>query len=166
MTLSRSTGVGKSRNRGAHETTGELLIFLDSNTLVTEGWLEPLLELVTREPTTIAVPHYDNINDPVSYEYLKTNLNLITGARTRTQTQTNTHADADTHTDIHCEASSSLSTVFKANSTTWNVVSESQENPYSRNCGCTSRVKSRDSITHWPFLTVVLCSLFQYSRGH
>ena len=72
-------GGGKARVRGVHESTAEYIIFLDTNTIVNAGWLEPLIDLVQREETSIAVPHYDNVNDPVSYEYSTTSTNLITG---------------------------------------------------------------------------------------
>ncbi len=75
-------GSGKARFRGAQEATATYIVFLDTNTIVNAGWLEPLLDLLTREETTIAVPHFDNINDPVSYEYTTTENNLITGTMT------------------------------------------------------------------------------------
>ena len=65
--------------KGVYESTAEYIVFLDTNTIVNTGWLEPLIDLVQKEETTIAVPHFDNVNDPVSYEYSTTSTNLITG---------------------------------------------------------------------------------------
>ena len=73
------TGSGKARMKGVYESTAEYIVFLDTNTIVNTGWLEPLIDLVQKEETTIAVPHFDNVNDPVSYEYSTTSTNLITG---------------------------------------------------------------------------------------
>jgi len=36
------------------------------------GWLEPLLDLLQKDPNTVAVPHYDLVHDPVSLAYKKT----------------------------------------------------------------------------------------------
>ena len=47
-------------------TATDTLVFLDHNVVVSKGWLEPLLDLLAKEPRVIAVPHYDQIPDPVT----------------------------------------------------------------------------------------------------
>ncbi|KAK2162412.1 hypothetical protein LSH36_99g04051 [Paralvinella palmiformis] len=61
--------MGASRMTGLKETKADTVIFLDTNVVVSKGWLEPLMGLLNTESNVIAVPHFDSINDPVSYEY-------------------------------------------------------------------------------------------------
>lgn len=81
MKLIRMTNrVGKAKSilRAVQESKTEELVFLDTNVICTEGWLQPLTELLRLESNAIAVPHYDSINNPISYEYVSTGWELLT----------------------------------------------------------------------------------------
>lgn len=52
----KRSGLIKARILGAVEATGDVLVFLDSHCEVTEGWLEPLLDPITRNPNVSTVP--------------------------------------------------------------------------------------------------------------
>ncbi|XP_035794256.1 putative polypeptide N-acetylgalactosaminyltransferase 9 [Anopheles albimanus] len=56
-------GLIQARILGAKNTSAPLLTFLDAHVECTTGWLEPLLEQVARNDTTIAVPLIDRIDD-------------------------------------------------------------------------------------------------------
>ncbi|XP_050093526.1 putative polypeptide N-acetylgalactosaminyltransferase 9 [Anopheles aquasalis] len=56
-------GLINARILGAKNTSAPLLTFLDAHVECTVGWLEPLLEQVARNDTTIAVPLIDRIDD-------------------------------------------------------------------------------------------------------
>lgn len=61
-------GLIRSRLIGAHEATGDIIIFLDSHIEVNIRWIEPLLDLVRHENSTLAVPVIDLINAD-TFEY-------------------------------------------------------------------------------------------------
>lgn len=46
----RNLGYAGSNNRGAAAATGELLVLLNSDLVLTPGWLEPMLSLLRRKP--------------------------------------------------------------------------------------------------------------------
>ena len=71
-------GVTRARLKGAASATAPVLVFLDTTVVCARGWLEPLLQLIAAEKSVIAVPHYDSINDPVSYDYKSTANSLVT----------------------------------------------------------------------------------------
>ncbi|XP_052873462.1 putative polypeptide N-acetylgalactosaminyltransferase 9 [Anopheles cruzii] len=56
-------GLIRARILGAKSTRAPLLTFLDAHVECTTGWLEPLLDQVDRNETTIAVPLIDRIDD-------------------------------------------------------------------------------------------------------
>eukprot|EP00041_Stephanoeca_diplocostata_P021582 m.504293 g.504293 ORF g.504293 m.504293 type:complete len:627 (+) comp21858_c0_seq3:312-2192(+) len=51
----------RARMQGAAAATGDVLVFLESRCEVNDGWLEPLLDRIRRQPKTIAVPIHDAI---------------------------------------------------------------------------------------------------------
>ena len=73
----RREGAIRARQSGVAVANGSVFVFLDTTVICNRGWLEPLLDAVAREPTSFAVPHYDNIHDPVSYEYRVTSPGLV-----------------------------------------------------------------------------------------
>jgi len=69
--LKERNGLIKARLSGARKATGTVLVFFDAHVEVTAGWLEPLLEVITLNRTTLAVPVIDTIDkDDFSYDRL------------------------------------------------------------------------------------------------
>ncbi|XP_076461624.1 polypeptide N-acetylgalactosaminyltransferase 5-like [Babylonia areolata] len=65
VTLVRSPtreGLIKARLLGLHHANTSVVVFLDSHCECFEGWLEPLLEPIARDPSTVTVPVIDAIN--------------------------------------------------------------------------------------------------------
>ena len=46
-----------------------MVVFLDSQTLVTPGWLEPLMDVLEADLNAVAVPHQDLVRDRVTLMY-------------------------------------------------------------------------------------------------
>ncbi|KAG5672039.1 hypothetical protein PVAND_002201 [Polypedilum vanderplanki] len=61
--LPERKGLIYARNIGASEAKSEILVFLDSHIECTKGWIEPLIDRVILNATTIAVPVIEIIND-------------------------------------------------------------------------------------------------------
>ncbi|XP_068913291.1 putative polypeptide N-acetylgalactosaminyltransferase 9 isoform X2 [Tenebrio molitor] len=61
-------GLIRARLLGAANAEGEVLTYLDSHCECTTGWLEPLLDRIARDPTTVVCPVIDVIDD-TSLEY-------------------------------------------------------------------------------------------------
>lgn len=59
---SKREGLIRARLVGAQQARGDILIFLDSHVEANIGWLEPLMETVVDNRTTIACPIIDLIN--------------------------------------------------------------------------------------------------------
>ncbi|XP_070490427.1 putative polypeptide N-acetylgalactosaminyltransferase 9 [Chironomus tepperi] len=56
-------GLIRARNRGAKYAKANILVFLDSHIECTNGWLEPLVDRIANNKTSIAVPVIEQIND-------------------------------------------------------------------------------------------------------
>ncbi|XP_030371654.1 putative polypeptide N-acetylgalactosaminyltransferase 13 [Scaptodrosophila lebanonensis] len=67
-----------SRNKGASIASGHYLIFLDSHCEVNDGWLEPLLDRLTRNARLAVSPVLDRIN-PQTLTYVHGNARLKGG---------------------------------------------------------------------------------------
>ncbi|XP_050669507.1 putative polypeptide N-acetylgalactosaminyltransferase 9 [Leptidea sinapis] len=82
VTLIRSRhriGLIKARIIGAENAVSPVVVFLDSHCECTEGWLEPLLERISQDPTVVASPIVDHIEGN-TFEYLPQSLdNLLIG---------------------------------------------------------------------------------------
>ena len=63
-------GLIRSRLAGAAAVTGDVIVFLDSHIEATEGWLEPLVDLISQNRTTVVTPVIDVIDDTTfKYNY-------------------------------------------------------------------------------------------------
>ncbi|KAH7962567.1 hypothetical protein HPB52_016948 [Rhipicephalus sanguineus] len=63
LRLSQREGLIRARLAGAKAALGEVVVFLDSHCEVHDGWLEPLVSVVSDDPTTIASPVITIINE-------------------------------------------------------------------------------------------------------
>ena len=55
LRLKKREGLIRARLAGAEEATGEVLIFLDSHCEAFTGWLEPLIDPISRNPNVSTV---------------------------------------------------------------------------------------------------------------
>ena len=56
-------GLIRARLKGAAIASGEVLVFLDSHCEAAEGWLEPLIDPIARNPNVSTVPLIEIIDD-------------------------------------------------------------------------------------------------------
>ncbi|KAK3603621.1 hypothetical protein CHS0354_017339, partial [Potamilus streckersoni] len=61
--LKERFGLIQARTAGFDASTGQVAIFLDSHSEATEGWLEPLLDRIARNNSTVVVPDVNIISD-------------------------------------------------------------------------------------------------------
>ena len=61
-------GLVRARLLGVNHATAPVLTFLDSHCECTQGWLEPLLDRIARNPSTVASPIIETIDDN-TFEY-------------------------------------------------------------------------------------------------
>ncbi|CAG9786599.1 unnamed protein product [Diatraea saccharalis] len=79
VVLKRATqreGLIRARIRATKDVTTPVVIFLDSHCECTIGWLEPLLDSIAQDPTTVTSPMVDDIHDS-TFEYMAQNTNEI-----------------------------------------------------------------------------------------
>eukprot|EP00043_Microstomoeca_roanoka_P025592 m.9198 g.9198 ORF g.9198 m.9198 type:complete len:520 (+) comp5660_c0_seq1:76-1635(+) len=62
--LPERSGLIRAKVYGAQQARGDVLLYLDSHCEVNDGWLEPLLDRIRRNPKTVAMP----IIDAIDYE--------------------------------------------------------------------------------------------------
>jgi polypeptide N-acetylgalactosaminyltransferase len=63
-------GLIRSRLAGAAIVQGDVIVFLDSHIEATEGWLEPLIDPISQNRTTVVTPVIDVIDDTTfKYNY-------------------------------------------------------------------------------------------------
>jgi polypeptide N-acetylgalactosaminyltransferase len=67
--LTKREGLIRARMAGANVATGEVLVFLDSHCECSTGWLEPMLERIHLDRSTVVCPVIDKIHAEM-LEYL------------------------------------------------------------------------------------------------
>lgn len=63
LRTAKREGLIRARLKGAYDAKGKVLIFLDSHCECAEGWIEPLLDPIARNPKAAVVPLIEIIDD-------------------------------------------------------------------------------------------------------
>eukprot|EP00088_Acartia_fossae_P014334 TRINITY_DN17664_c0_g1_i2.p1 TRINITY_DN17664_c0_g1~~TRINITY_DN17664_c0_g1_i2.p1 ORF type:complete len:593 (+),score=94.71 TRINITY_DN17664_c0_g1_i2:2-1780(+) len=63
LRMDKRSGLMRTRMAGVHAAKAEVLTFLDSHIEATDGWLEPLLERIKKNPKAAACPVIEEVND-------------------------------------------------------------------------------------------------------
>lgn len=71
ITLPKRGGLIRARLTGARAASGDVLVFLDSHCEATDFWLEPMVDLIKKDRTTVVCPIIDVIDDK-SLQYMGT----------------------------------------------------------------------------------------------
>uniref|UniRef100_A0AC35TJS1 Polypeptide N-acetylgalactosaminyltransferase n=1 Tax=Rhabditophanes sp. KR3021 TaxID=114890 RepID=A0AC35TJS1_9BILA len=72
LRLKERVGLIRARLEGANVANGEVLTFLDSHVECMDGWIEPLLDPISKDPHTVVCPVIDVIDDnDFGYHYSK-----------------------------------------------------------------------------------------------
>ncbi|XP_033099297.1 polypeptide N-acetylgalactosaminyltransferase 1-like isoform X2 [Anneissia japonica] len=71
-------GLVRARIQGALASRGDVLTFLDSHCESTKGWLEPLLDRISKDRTKVVCPVIDTISDK-TFEYIPVRGNVPIG---------------------------------------------------------------------------------------
>uniref|UniRef100_A0A9J2Q6E2 Polypeptide N-acetylgalactosaminyltransferase n=1 Tax=Ascaris lumbricoides TaxID=6252 RepID=A0A9J2Q6E2_ASCLU len=72
-------GLIRAKLAGAHEATGEVIVFLDSHCEANEGWLEPLLARIKEKRTAVLCPIIDYISAETMQYSGDANVNAVGG---------------------------------------------------------------------------------------
>lgn len=67
--MGKRSGLIRARLTGAAASKGQVITFLDAHCECTEGWLEPLLAEIAKDPSTVVCPIIDVISDE-TFEFL------------------------------------------------------------------------------------------------
>ncbi|CAF3687882.1 unnamed protein product [Rotaria sordida] len=87
-------GLIRSRLAGAALVKGDVIIFLDSHIEVTEGWLEPLLDPISQNRTTVVTPIIETIDDK-TFQYNSIPISVISTGGFDWNLQFNWHIISD-----------------------------------------------------------------------
>lgn len=63
LRLPERVGLIRAKVRGVENVTGDVIVFMDSHCEVGDGWLEPLLAEIVRNPRAVALPIVDAIDN-------------------------------------------------------------------------------------------------------
>jgi len=62
-------GLIRARLAGAEQTTGDIIVFLDSHCEATQGWYQPLAQRIKQNPSVVEIPIIDGIDaNDLSYQ--------------------------------------------------------------------------------------------------
>ena len=67
--MQKREGLIRARLTGANMATGDVIMFQDAHTESNEGWAEPMLYEIYKNPKTVIQPHVDQI-DTMTLNYI------------------------------------------------------------------------------------------------